>query len=107
MVTKEQLGRRIKRAREEARMTQGKLGELWINKSHAAISDIERGESKVGATDLAKLAKILDKKIEYFLEEDKHQTADYLRGGREEDGSINDSPSMKKFKDFLKISTDD
>lgn len=68
MATSAELGRKVREAREEAGLSQKALGEmLQPPRSHAAISDIERGETRVGATDISQIARILGKAITYFL----------------------------------------
>lgn len=102
MATSEEIGRRIRRAREEIGITQGELGRRWgKGKSHAAISDIERGTTRVTASGLAELAKILGKTPAYFYGEEQ-ASAQFFRGGRDEGGAIIDESSVKDFKDFLR-----
>lgn len=68
MLNPRELGQLIKLAREEAGMSQGALGEqLTPRKSHAAISDIERGVTKLAVSELSQFARILGKPISYFL----------------------------------------
>jgi len=67
MVTRNEIGRRIRIAREEAGLTQGELGN-HLGVSHAAISDLERGIlKKIDVFDLEKIARILGKPMAYFL----------------------------------------
>jgi transcriptional regulator with XRE-family HTH domain len=61
-----ELGARIRRAREEIGLSQEQLGRL-MDRSHAAISDMERGKTKLGISDLSKLARFLQKDISYFI----------------------------------------
>jgi transcriptional regulator with XRE-family HTH domain len=79
MLTQEQIGRRVRAAREELRLSQTALGERF-GRTHAAISDIERGKTKVGLADLARLAGILDKPLAYFTADDGVPLAVYRRG---------------------------
>jgi transcriptional regulator with XRE-family HTH domain len=60
------IGRRIREARENLGWTQHQLGEQY-GCSHAAISDIERGVTNLGITDLGRLAEILGKDVDFFL----------------------------------------
>jgi transcriptional regulator with XRE-family HTH domain len=60
------VGRRIRQAREDLGLTQQQLGEQY-GCSHAAISDIERGVTKLGVSDLGRLAAVLGKEMSYFL----------------------------------------
>jgi len=103
MITNEELGRRIRLARESAKLTQAELGKKWLDKSHAAISDIERGATRISATALSKLATLLDISMDFFYEENDSKSkgaAYFLRGGRSEDGTI--TSGSKAVNDFIK-----
>lgn len=65
---------RIKIARNERGFTQKNLADE-LNKTPAAISDMERGKVQVSAVELYLLAKMLDKPVEYFFGEDFGGTA--------------------------------
>ncbi|GAC1401742.1 MAG: hypothetical protein NVSMB65_19130 [Chloroflexota bacterium] len=58
----------MRAAREEARLSQTALGERF-GRTHAAISDIERGKTNVGVADLARLADLLGKPLAYFTDD--------------------------------------
>ena len=100
MSSKKEIGSRIQRARKEAALTQGELGRLWGGKSHAAVSDVERGETSVTASSLAELAKILEKPVTYFYGE--KPSAQYFRGGRDETGAVVDGKATADFMRFLR-----
>jgi transcriptional regulator with XRE-family HTH domain len=100
MTSKDEIGQRIRSAREEAGMTQGELGRAWGGKSHAAVSDVERGATHVTASSLAELAKILGKDVGYFFGE--KASAQFLRGGRDETGTIVNASASEEFKRFLR-----
>lgn len=69
MVTYEEVGRRVRRARAELGLLQADLGrKLSRKRSHAAISDIERGKTKLDLEELAELAQVLQKPLAYFTE---------------------------------------
>jgi len=106
MISKEEIGRRIKAAREEARLSQEELGKLWEKGTHAAISDIERGKTNVSAADLVKLAAILKKDVRFFLGEEPefNRGVLYARGARTEGGSIDieSQTAVLKFKKYVK-----
>lgn len=104
MASKEQIGRRIRQAREEAGMTQAQLGKAWGGRSHAAVSDIERGATGVSASGLAELAEILGKTVGSFYGE--KVSAEFFRGGRDEDGTVIAGKSMEEFKKFLRQKRD-
>jgi transcriptional regulator with XRE-family HTH domain len=59
------LGEQIKKAREEAKMSQKELAEL-IYKRQATVSDIENGKGEVDTSTLALLAHVLNKPFGYF-----------------------------------------
>jgi len=61
-----EVGDRIRRAREEIGLSQEQLGR-FMDRSHAAISDMERGKTKLGISDLTKVARFLQKDISYFI----------------------------------------
>lgn len=65
----EKIIERIKNGRTEREFTQKKLADE-LNKTSAAISDMERGKVQVSAGELYIIAKLLDKPIEYFYGED-------------------------------------
>lgn len=69
MATYEEIGRRVRQARSELGWLQADLGRtLSRPRSHAAISDIERGKTKLDLEELAELARVLQKPLAYFTE---------------------------------------
>lgn len=80
-----EIGRRIREAREAARLSQQDLGRrLSPARSHAAISDMERGVTRPSAQDIAQLAEILGVNVLFFYGESgppqAPQRAVYRRG---------------------------
>jgi transcriptional regulator with XRE-family HTH domain len=65
----ETIVKKIKDARIERGLTQKDLAD-HLDKTAAAISDLERGKVQVSASDLYKIAELLNKPIEYFYGED-------------------------------------
>lgn len=61
-----EIGRKIKEAREERKMTQAELARA-IYKSQGNISDYERGRLSINAVDLMLIAHALEKPIRYFF----------------------------------------
>ena len=59
------LVQKLRLARQEAKLTQVEVGKR-LRKPQAYISKIERGERGVDALELAELAKIYDKSLDYF-----------------------------------------
>ncbi len=69
MDTFEEIGRRIRQARSELGLLQADLGQLLTRqRSHAAISDIERGKTKLDIDELTEFARVLRKPLAYFTE---------------------------------------
>lgn len=81
MLTRGEIGQRVRAAREEQRLSQTVLGGLF-GRTHAAISDIERGKTNIGLADLSRLADLLGKPISYFTL-DEAPAALYRRGDQE------------------------
>lgn len=65
-ITKEDLGRRIRDLRARNKKSQEELGE-FLGKSHAAISDIERGKTSLTVADLSKIAQFFNVDLETIL----------------------------------------
>lgn len=69
MTTREEVGKRIRQAREAVGLSQTELGAAMNRKrSHAAISDMERGTVRLDVEELAEVAKILRTDIQTLLE---------------------------------------
>ncbi|OHA94597.1 MAG: hypothetical protein A3A96_03705 [Candidatus Zambryskibacteria bacterium RIFCSPLOWO2_01_FULL_39_39] len=58
---------KLRSARLEAGLTQVEAGKK-LKKPQAYISKIERGERRVDAVELAELAKVYSKSLDYFIE---------------------------------------
>ena len=58
--------KRLRKARLEAGLTQVEAGKR-LKKPQAYISKIERGERRVDAVELAELARIYGKSMDYFI----------------------------------------
>ncbi len=70
MITPEEVGRRIRAAREQRKLTQAGLGQLLSpQRSYAAVSDIERGRTKVDIELLSQLSTVLGKPTAFFTED--------------------------------------
>jgi transcriptional regulator with XRE-family HTH domain len=69
MLTLQELGRRIARARQHLGLTQTAFGRLLSRpRSHAAISDMERGKTKLDIEELSEVARVLNKPLSFFTE---------------------------------------
>lgn len=69
MLTTTQVGLRIKAARQERGISQAQLGQMLERKrSHAAISDIERGKTNLGVGELDELARLLGTTLTALIE---------------------------------------
>lgn len=67
MASSLEIGRKIRQARDEMNLSQSDLGKKMENqRSHAAISDIERGKTKLGISELKEIAIILNKPLDFF-----------------------------------------
>lgn len=81
MATREEIGRRIRQAREDLKLSQTELGRLLSRtRTHAAISDLERGNVRVDVEELAELARILNRDVAYFHGMEAAQSVVYRRG---------------------------
>ncbi len=65
-VNNETIGKNIKTAREEAKISQLDLAKQLGFESATAVSLIESGERKISAENLAMLAKILHRDVKFF-----------------------------------------
>jgi len=66
MNTKKEIGLKIREYRIRAGLSQAELGKC-LNRSHAAISDIERGKTELTLTDLLAIAEYLKTPVIFFL----------------------------------------
>jgi len=64
-----EIGRRIRRAREQLNLSQEELARRLNYQSPATISYFEAGERKVSIADLQRIASILGLPLGYFLNE--------------------------------------
>jgi len=101
--TSEDLGKKIREAREEAGLSQQELGaKLNPPRSHAAVSDMERGVTRVGATDVAQIARIIGRPTSYFYgEEEPHRSTSGLHARGDPQPADIDS-FRKRVDDLLK-----
>jgi transcriptional regulator with XRE-family HTH domain len=105
MITHEEVGRRIRQAREQLRMSQGEFGRLLSPpRTHAAVSDMERGKTKLDVEELSTLARLLDKPLEYFIEERPAPSVLYRRGDRKltPDGQRDADRAVEAFKQLAR-----
>ena len=68
-LSKEELGNRIRDLRVINNKSQEDLGGA-LGKSHAAVSDIERGKTELSVTDLTKIAQFFDVPVEMLISTD-------------------------------------
>jgi transcriptional regulator with XRE-family HTH domain len=72
-LTFEQIGRRLKEAREAAGFTQTEVEEM-VGINRVTVSNIERGKMKIDSLLLKRLADLYGYSLMYFLEEpEEHQ----------------------------------
>ncbi len=68
-----EIGGKIRKARENKKMSQRELADVLGYESSTAISLIEAGERKVSIVDIEKIADALNQNVNYFLGyEEKH-----------------------------------
>jgi transcriptional regulator with XRE-family HTH domain len=98
------LGDRLKKLREYLGMSQQHVAEC-TGIPRSAVSDIERGQRKVDAVELTKLARLYQHPVSWLLDEDEEATADThalalftRRFGRLTD---EDRLQLESFADFL------
>ena len=80
-----QLGTKIKSLRVQKGISQEELGKA-LNRSHAAISDIERGKTDLSVNDLYQIANFFDVSVTFFLEENQPTDASstyHFRDGKD------------------------
>lgn len=84
MVSHEEVGRRVRQAREDLAISQAELGRrLTPPRTHAAVSDIERGKTKLDVDDLSMLSAALDRPVVYFYGDRPAASVVYRRGDRD------------------------
>lgn len=66
MITKDELGSKIRELRQKTGKSQEDLGKV-LGVTHAAISDIERGKTDLTVTDLSKIANFFEVPVTEFL----------------------------------------
>lgn len=67
MLSSQELGIKVKSIRKQYGLSQEELGKI-LQKSHAAISDIERGKTELSLRDLYLLAEYLHISISHLIE---------------------------------------
>lgn len=81
MTTREEIGRLIRQAREELGLSQTELGRMMSRqRTHAAVSDLERGNVRLDVEELAELSRLLQKDLQYFYEGGSARGVVYRRG---------------------------
>lgn len=105
MSSPQDIGKRIRRAREEASLSQEEVARrLDPPRSHASVSDMERGVTRVGAIEIAQLARMLGKPTLYFYGEEgtaaPAPSAFYARGGG--GASLDATKKIDEFKERVR-----
>lgn len=107
MTNEEIIGINIKRLRMEKGKTQEELGKV-LDCTHANISDIERGKTKIGVGDLYDIARFLGVDIKDIIETNTMETKPtiYFSHGRGSFGTKDDEnkrikKAQKKFEKFV------
>ncbi len=98
------LGDRLKKLREYLGMSQQHVAER-TGIPRSAVSDIERGQRKVDAVELTKLARLYQHPVSWLLDEDEQATADThtlaLFARRFSKLTDDDRMQLEDFADFL------
>jgi transcriptional regulator with XRE-family HTH domain len=94
-MVKQNIGEKIRALRIHKGISQEELGKS-LERSHAAVSDIERGKTDLSVNDLYKIAKFFDISVTYFLEEDQNTSAPTSYNFRD---AKNITPEEKKMAD--------
>lgn len=76
VIGQEELGRRIKEAREDAGLTQSQLADLLGLKHPQSVSRYERGQTEVPAKRLRRIAEATGKPMVFFVDEPDASAAD-------------------------------
>jgi len=99
-----EVGRRIRQAREDCGLSQAELGQLLRRpRTHAAISDIERGKTRLDVEELTELAAVLKQPLLFFLKIEPTATV-YRRGDQDltSDQQRETDASVEDFKRFAR-----
>lgn len=105
MTTNEAVGRRIRQARVEMGWNQAELGRrLAPPRSHAAVSDIERGKTKLDIEELSAVAEVLQKPLDYFIPARPAPSLVYHRSDSDvlPDQARQGNRSVEAFKDLAR-----
>lgn len=82
-----ELGKKIQIAREEKRMTQEQLADA-LGCSQSALSNYEKGKSRIYLSQLERLSEVLDKPLEYFMEKFGENAAKTEPAAKAHDSSL-------------------
>lgn len=96
------IGQQIKKAREEAGMSQMDLAKALLFESATAISLIESGERKITAENLEKIAFTLKRDIKFFLGNEDAQVDVEVALRADKDLSKEDRDAILRFIDLAK-----
>ncbi|MDQ7792041.1 MAG: helix-turn-helix transcriptional regulator [Clostridia bacterium] len=74
-LTFEEIGRRLREAREQVGLSQAQVAE-FLELSRPAVSDIESGKRKVNSIEIAHLANLYGFPVSHFLSEQSGESVD-------------------------------
>ncbi|MCK5123524.1 MAG: ImmA/IrrE family metallo-endopeptidase [Candidatus Pacebacteria bacterium] len=99
----QQIGQKIKQAREENNLTQSELAER-LGFTKATMSLIEQGERKVAIHEIEKMVELFNKNLDYFLGKKKESAAPDLRFVLRADDNLSDEAKgqVLNFVEFIK-----
>lgn len=92
MLTKEEIGKRIREYRVQKGKSQAELGKA-LEHSHAAVSDIETGKTNVSASDLLLIAQFLEIPLTELLKEESSPIT-YIQARDGKDATAEDKKEL-------------
>lgn len=104
---RKRLAERLRRAREDADLSQGEVARK-LGLPRPAISQIENGNRKVEALELGRLAKLYDRPLSYFADEEPVGSKPLDTLQRSSTGlSEQDWAEVLRFAEFLRKKAED
>jgi len=104
MVNYKEVGKRIRNARTEKKITQEKFAEM-LGVSTGYISQIESGQKCFNLKRLKESEIILEKPTSYFIDGTERETNSYLIDEIVEDLKVLDEEKIKMIKELVKSMT--
>lgn len=106
MLTKKEIGEKIRDLRKKIGKSQTELGNI-LDRSHAAISDIERGVTDLSVSDLSKIANFFNVPITDFLNPEPIEAPYFVHNRDAKDITPKEKAMADKVSmDFIKLARD-